>query len=76
MIKVLGFQRILILLVLLGLNAALALIVYQHFIPQKTVKERELRSTRSQVATLQTDIDGLLVEFDQLDEQREEFTVL
>lgn len=73
MIKVLGLQRIIILLVLLAINAVLGFAVYMHFTPQQVVKERELRGVRGQASTLQADIDGLLVEFDQLDEQREEF---
>ena len=76
MIKVLGTQRIIVLLVLLGINAVLALAVYTHFIPQKTVKERELRSVRSQSSTLRNDIADLQIEFEQLDEQREEFARL
>lgn len=76
MIKVLGFQRIVVLLVLLGVNVLLGLAVYMHFIPQKSVKERDLRTVRAQNSTLRSDIDGLLIEFDQLDEQREAFADL
>lgn len=76
MIKILGFQRIVVLLVLLGVNALLGLAVYTHFIPQKVVKERELRTVRSQNATLRSDTDDLQIEFEQLDAQREEFATL
>lgn len=73
MIKILGVKRVSILLVLLACNGLLGYLSYMYFTPQKEVKERELRNTRSQASTLQSDIDGLLVEFEQLDEQREEF---
>jgi len=76
MIKVLGFRRIIILLVLLGINAALGYAAYMHFIPQQSVKERELRSARGQVSTLRSDIDDLQIEFEQLDDQRAEFELL
>ena len=73
MIKILGARRIIILAVLIGLNALLAYAAYMYLIPQKTQKERELRGARGQVSSLQADIDDLQIEFEQLDEQREEF---
>ncbi len=73
MIKVLGSKRIIILIVLLAANLLFGFLAYMHFKPQEQIKERELRSMRSQTATLQTDIDGLMIEFEQLDEQREAF---
>lgn len=73
MIKVLGFRRIVILAALVGINALLGAAAYMHFIPQKEMKERELRGARGQVSTLRADIEALQIEFDQLDEQREEF---
>jgi len=76
MIKVLGFRRVVIILALVAANVVLGFLAYMHFMPQQEIKERELRGTRGQVSTLQSDIDGLLVEFDQLDEQREEFEEL
>lgn len=76
MIKVLGVRRIVMLLALLGVNALFAYLAYMHLIPQKDIKERELRGVRGQASTLQADIDGLQIEFEQLDEQREEFEVL
>jgi len=76
MIKVLGFQRIAILLALLAVNILLGYLAYMHFIPQKDIKDRELRSVRGQVSTLHSDIDGLQIEFEQLDEQRAEFESL
>lgn len=76
MIKVLGFQRIAIVAVLLGINGLLGFLAYAHFIPQTVSKERELRGVRGQVSTLQNDVNDLQIEFDQLDEQREEFEML
>ena len=73
MIKVLGFQRIVILAALLALNALLGYAAYMLFMPQTETKNRELRGVRGQVSTLRADIDGLLIEFEQLDEQRAEF---
>jgi len=76
MVKVLGFRRIVILLALIAINAILGAVAYMHFIPQKDIKERELRGVRGQVSTLRTDISNLEIEFEQLDEQREEFEML
>jgi len=76
MIKVLGFRRVVFLLLLVGVNVLLGFAAYMHLMPQQEIKERELRGARGQASTLQSDIDGLLVEFDQLEEQREEFEKL
>ena len=76
MIKVLGTRRIAILAVLLAFNGIMGYIVYMHLAPQQIIKERELRSTRGQVSTLTADIDDLQIEFDQLDDQRDEFEQL
>ncbi|MFK7839968.1 MAG: hypothetical protein AB8B83_06515 [Bdellovibrionales bacterium] len=69
MIKILGFRRILTLAVLVLINLAAGLSAYMYFMPQKETKTRELNGVRSQVSTLKTDIEGLKVEFEKLDEQ-------
>ena len=76
MIKVLGTRRITILLVLLAFNGILGYVVYMHLAPQQIIKERELKRTRGQVSTLRNDIADLKIEFEQLDDQREEFSRL
>ena len=76
MIKILGFRRIIILAVLLALNTVFGLSAYMYFMPQKTSKDRELRTMRGKVSTLKADIDGLLVEFDQLDQQLDTYKAL
>ncbi|MCB9982100.1 MAG: hypothetical protein H6861_00270 [Rhodospirillales bacterium] len=76
MIAVLGIKRVMILLALLALNAVLGTAVYMYLIPEVQVKERELRSLRGNVSTLRADIDRMQVEFEQLEDQKEEFETL
>ncbi|HOO81541.1 MAG TPA: hypothetical protein PK513_03455 [Alphaproteobacteria bacterium] len=76
MIAVLGIKRIFVLAALLLLNAFLAAGLYLYFIPEIQVKERELRGLRGTVSTLRTDINRMQVEFEQLEDQKEEFEKL
>ncbi len=73
MIKILGPKRVFILLILLILNAGLAGAAYYLLMPEKTAKEKQLRTLRGQVSTLNRDIANIQVEFEQLETQREEF---
>ncbi len=76
MIKVLGAKRILMLVMLLAINSALAAGVYVYFEPEKIKKERELRTLSGQNTGVQSDIERLQIEFDQLEEQQEQFDKL
>lgn len=76
MIRVLGAKRLFILLVLLGLTAGFAGVLYLHLTPEKIKKERELRGVRGKISGIQADIDRLQVEFEQLEDQQVEFEAL
>ncbi|MGH1377610.1 MAG: hypothetical protein ACRBB3_02200 [Alphaproteobacteria bacterium] len=76
MIQVIGVKRVAILLVLISVNAALAAGLYLYAIPEKDKLSRKLRSLRSQVNSVQTDIDRMKVEFAQLDKQQDRFDKL
>lgn len=76
MIGVLGIKRVAVLVVLVALNGFLAAASYMYLAPELQTKERQLRSDRSQVSTLRNDIDRMQIEFDQLEEQKEEFEKL
>ena len=76
MLRVLGFKRILFLIVLITINALLAAAVYMHFAPQNLTKERELNNIRAANNTLRTDIDDMQIAFEQLDEQRDRYQEL
>lgn len=76
MISVLGFKRVVMLAVLIALNAVFAASLYMYIKPEVTKKQRELRGLRGQVSTLRSDIDRMQIEYDQLEEQKEEFAVL
>ncbi len=73
MIQVLGFKRILTVLVLLGLNIVCAAAVYLYLIPEQMKKGSELRSLRGQISTVSSDIGRMQIEFDQLTVQQAEF---
>ena len=64
MIGVLGFKRVVVLLVLLVLNAALAGLVYAVVLPHIQTKEKDLRTVRSQVSNVQADIERTEIEID------------
>lgn len=74
--NVLGAQRIAILFGLVVLNGLLASAVFLYVQPEKTQKERQLKSLNSKVSSLRKDVDNLKLEFEQLDAQRQEFEEL
>ncbi len=76
MIKIIGFKRLIILVVFLLINAFLAFLIYGYLVPQQEVKDRRERSLRSQVSSVQSDIDRVQLEFEQIDRQQDEFDVL
>ena len=73
MIKVLGTKRVLGLVFLIAINAALASGVYLYAVPEKAEKERELRRLQGEISTAVSDIDRLQIEFEQLEKQQEQF---
>lgn len=76
MIGVLGVKRIVALILLLCVNALLAVTVYQYLIPREAEQGRELGTLRGQISTAQGDISRMEVEFDQIQAQKEEFEKL
>ncbi|PCK00335.1 MAG: hypothetical protein COA45_00705 [Zetaproteobacteria bacterium] len=76
MIQVIGVKRLIILVILMSANAALAAGVYLYAMPEKETASRRLRSIRSQVNRVQTDIDRMQIEFEQLDQQQDRFDAL
>ncbi|MGB4056551.1 MAG: hypothetical protein WBK77_00510 [Alphaproteobacteria bacterium] len=76
MISVLGFRRIVILAVFLGLNAFFGAFLYLYLYPQKISKQAELSALKGKISTVQSDISRMQVEFDQLSSQQAEFEKL
>lgn len=76
MIDILGFKRLVILLVLIVVNVILGYAAYIYIQPNLTKKDRELSGVRGQVSTLSADIDRMSVEFEQLEQQQEQFQAL
>ncbi len=76
MIRVLGAKRILTLLALIAINGLLAAAVYLYLIPQKIKMEREMSSLGGQISTVQSDINRMQIEFDQLAVQQTQFDKL
>jgi hypothetical protein len=73
MIQILGIRRIIFLSSMLALNALLALGNYLYLVPVDQQRKSELASINGQISTVQTDINRMQVEFDQLNEQRSRF---
>lgn len=76
MIQVIGIKRLIILFILISVNAALAAGVYLYAMPEEDASSRRLRSLRSQVNSVQSDIDRMQIEFEQLDQQQDRFDEL
>ncbi|MEZ5813222.1 MAG: hypothetical protein R3E13_00610 [Alphaproteobacteria bacterium] len=76
MIAVLGIKRVIVLLFLAATCALLGAAVYMYMIPEVAAKQREFRSLQGQVSTLRGDINRMQVEFEQLEDQKEEFEAL
>ncbi len=76
MIGVIGLKRLVILLVFIAINACLAAAIYMYLMPEQDSKEIRERSLRTQLRTVQADIDRVQLEFEQLDQQQDEFNVL
>ncbi len=76
MIEILGIRRVLILMCLMALNAALGASVYLFLTPQRLQKEMELADLKGRVSTVQGDIDRMLVDFEKLTERQAEYEQL
>lgn len=76
MIDLLGMRRLFFILLLLGLNGLLAAIVYGYLEPGQFTAEQDVNSVRNQIFELQSDIDKMRVEFEQLEEQQLAFEEL
>lgn len=76
MLQVIGVKRIIMLVVLVALNAALAAAVYMYVLPQGEQLQRDLNSTRAQIANRRTETDRLRNEFELIQEQRAYFEAL
>lgn len=76
MIQVIGVKRVAMLLVLISVNVALAAGLYLYAMPEKEDLSRRLRTLRSQVNRVQSDIGRMKIEFAQLDQQQDRFDEL
>ncbi|MGQ0527285.1 MAG: hypothetical protein ACT4OY_04550 [Alphaproteobacteria bacterium] len=73
MIKMLGFKRVLILLVLISVNFAMAGALYFYIQPQHMAKDQQMRVLQSQISEKQSDIDRIQIAFEQLEVQQSVF---
>lgn len=76
MIQILGIKRILTLLILAGINAALAAGVYLFFIPHNQQLGAELTNLTSQVSAKRADTERLQSEYQVIQEQKVYFSGL
>ena len=76
MINVIGAKRLIIFLVLLLINISFAAGVYLYIYPAEKKAEKKVKTLRGQISTLQSDIDRMQIEFDQLDQQQAAFDAL
>lgn len=76
MMDILGTKRVITLAVLAGLNALMALAIYYYIQPQIVSLEQQLSGANGQVSTVQSDIEKILVEFELLEQQKDEFGAL
>lgn len=76
MIKVIGAKRIALLVALLLVNGLFAAATYLHMIPEEERTEKELKTLRGATQTLQSDIERMQIEFEQLEQQQDQFDAL
>ena len=76
MVKVIGYKRIMSLLILVAINAFLAAIVYAFLVPQYDKTEKDLRTTRGQVVSKRAQVDELHMQYNQIQEQQALFNDL
>jgi len=73
MIGIIGVKRLLILLVLIIINLLLGAIIYMYVLPEKQTADQNLRSLRGQLSTVQSDLDKMHIEFEQLEKRQDRF---
>ena len=76
MINVLGMKRIAILAVLIAINGLLGVLTYMYIMPETLAAQRNLSGLRGSVTTIQSDIDNINLEFDQLEKQQSQYEEL
>ena len=76
MIKILGKRRVFFLVALLIINAILGIMVFLYLIPEKEASSRQLRSITSELSTLNTDLNNIRLDFEELTKQRSNFEAL
>ncbi|MCB9991578.1 MAG: hypothetical protein H6867_09445 [Rhodospirillales bacterium] len=76
MIQVIGVKKILVLLLLVAANAALAAVTYLYVQPEAQKLERQLRSTKTQISQKQADTERLRNEFDEIQARKQDFETL
>lgn len=76
MFRVLGTKRVLLLVILVAVNVAMASTVYLFMIPQHLKKQRDLSTVRGTIASVGGDISRMQIEFDQLATQKDRFEQL
>lgn len=73
MIKILGVKRILMLIIFLSANVALATATYMYVLPENENLEGQLRSTRSQIGQKRAESERLRSEFKVIEEKKSYF---
>lgn len=76
MINVIGVRRLIVLAVLLIVNGTLAAAMYLYVNSELDRSGRDLKKLRQQVSTVQSDIDRMQIEFEQLGKQQNQFDAL
>jgi len=76
MIGIIGIKKVIVLLILAGLNIALASIINFYGYPEKSRTDSSLINLRSEISSVQADIDRIQIEFEQLDKQQKQFDAL
>lgn len=71
MIQSLGIKRILVLIVLVAANAALAAGAYLYVVPEQEQVARQLKMTVSEIASKKSEVNRLRNEFDEIQKQKE-----
>lgn len=76
MIKIIGFRRIMLILILIGFNALLAAAMYLYIQPSRESTESELRTLKGAISARRGEIAQLQDDFTKLEAQRVRFEEL
>lgn len=76
MIGIIGIKKVIVLLILVGLNIGLASIINFYGYPEKSRTDSSLINLRAEISSVQADIDRIQIEFEQLDKQQKQFDAL